>query len=380
MAVGDKLPVVMGAEKAVAGGVATLGPDGVLSEEQRPSVDAVPTEGSSSPVQSGGVYSALSNKADRKLSNLETPQLALANLGAGVRPNIADNAYFAGGGSQQNGEQLPVNQQGETQWESSSSNVRLFDRWAMQVNNAQATAQLTSSGLELSFTGINQTIFQTFEPYKFKAGETYTSSIMVDGILYEATLIASTSEASAAQYQGAEFSCALQYLEGNWLWYPLVDYRTTPRTLSVSACKIEELEGQTLAYQDSTGTWQLLPQPDMDYRTQLAKCLPYFVSSYQNASPGTPNSYTNEIVLVAVTINYFSQRNVEFPTRMRTTPSVTFYAPGSGDIGKATKAGGDDVDVAMIIAGQDRISFYAPNNDLTVGSEYYLHYTASAEL
>lgn len=63
MALGDKLPVVMGKEKAVAGGVATLGPDGVLSEEQRPSVDAVPTEGSSSPVQSGGVYSALSNKA-----------------------------------------------------------------------------------------------------------------------------------------------------------------------------------------------------------------------------------------------------------------------------------------------------------------------------
>ena len=48
--------------KAVAGGVATLGQDGVLSEEQRPFVDAVPTKGSSSPVQSGGVYSALSNK------------------------------------------------------------------------------------------------------------------------------------------------------------------------------------------------------------------------------------------------------------------------------------------------------------------------------
>lgn len=63
MAVGDKFFAVMKNELAVSNGVATLGPDGLLNASQRPITDSMPTQGSSNPVQSGGVYSALSNKA-----------------------------------------------------------------------------------------------------------------------------------------------------------------------------------------------------------------------------------------------------------------------------------------------------------------------------
>ena len=119
MAVGDKLPVVMGAEKAVADGVATLDADGKLVEAQKPAYtgEEIPVSGK----DGTSLSAALSNKADRQLSNLDTPQLALANLGAGVRPNLLDNAYFVGGGSQQGGEQLPINQTGATSWTGSSS-------------------------------------------------------------------------------------------------------------------------------------------------------------------------------------------------------------------------------------------------------------------
>lgn len=65
MAVGDKFFSVMKNELAVSNGVATLGPDGLLNASQRPITDSMPTQGSSNPVQSGGVYSALSNKADK---------------------------------------------------------------------------------------------------------------------------------------------------------------------------------------------------------------------------------------------------------------------------------------------------------------------------
>uniref|UniRef100_UPI0025E07F95 fibronectin type III domain-containing protein n=1 Tax=uncultured Intestinimonas sp. TaxID=1689265 RepID=UPI0025E07F95 len=44
----------------------------------------------------------------------------------------------------------------------------------------------------------------------------------------------------------------------------------------IFAYKLEEGEGQTLGYQDSTGAWRLLPQPDDDYQTQLAKCKYFF--------------------------------------------------------------------------------------------------------
>lgn len=43
--------------------------------------------------------------------------------------------------------------------------------------------------------------------------------------------------------------------------------------------KLEEGEGQTLGYQDSTGVWHQFPQPDDDYQTQLAKCK-YFFNRY----------------------------------------------------------------------------------------------------
>ena len=65
MAVGDKYFAVMKNELAVSNGVATLGPDGLLNASQRPITDSMPTQGSSNPVQSGGVFSALSNKVSR---------------------------------------------------------------------------------------------------------------------------------------------------------------------------------------------------------------------------------------------------------------------------------------------------------------------------
>lgn len=68
MAVGDKYFAVMKNELAVSNGVATLGPDGLLNASQRPITDSMPTQGSSNPVQSGGVFSALSNKVNLPIS------------------------------------------------------------------------------------------------------------------------------------------------------------------------------------------------------------------------------------------------------------------------------------------------------------------------
>ena len=62
-----------------------------------------------------------------------TPQQALANLGAGVNPNLLDNAIFVGGGSQQGGGQLPINQQGQTSYNSTGN---IIDRWTGSLTNA----------------------------------------------------------------------------------------------------------------------------------------------------------------------------------------------------------------------------------------------------
>ena len=68
MAVGDKLPVVMGAEKAVADGVATLDADGKLVEAQKPAYtgEEIPVSGK----DGTSLSAALSNKADSSMGYL----------------------------------------------------------------------------------------------------------------------------------------------------------------------------------------------------------------------------------------------------------------------------------------------------------------------
>ena len=58
---------------------------------------------------------------------------------------------------------------------------------------------------------------------------------------------------------------------------------------------------------------------------------------------------------------------------------MKFFGPYTGEEGYARKGGTNKkVPVAIIIAGQDRVIF--GSSGLTVGADYYLHYTASAEL
>lgn len=116
-----------------------------------------------------------------------------------------------------------------------------------------------------------------------------------------------------------------------------------------------------------------------DPATELAKCQRYYYSTYQGVPAGTPASYANELVLNATSTNRFNHTMIDFPTTMRTTPTVKFFDPVTGEEGYAHKTETDEkVPVTIIIAGQDRVNF--GSSELAVGTDYYLHYTASAEL
>ena len=75
-------------------------------------------------------------------TNADTPQEALANLGAGVRPNLGDNCDFT----------APINQRGVTSWSIPSGDVPIFDRWKIQATEGGVEAGLESGGLKLSIT------------------------------------------------------------------------------------------------------------------------------------------------------------------------------------------------------------------------------------
>lgn len=61
-------------------------------------------------------------------------------------PQLLDNAYFVGGGSQQSGGQLPVNQKGQDSYTASQNTVSVIDRFKLSNSG---TLSLTPGGVEL---------------------------------------------------------------------------------------------------------------------------------------------------------------------------------------------------------------------------------------
>lgn len=238
----------------------TLDPVGLVSIGMvgQPNGVAGLGENGAVPIQQGG-------------TGATTAQAALAALGAGVRPNELDNAYFVGGGTDWG--VFPVNQRGVSG--TISTPGYFIDRWKLVTG----TVQITAAGLVL-----NGTIAQTFP-----------ASI---GSVYTATALTTT---------GIE-TC---------------QYDDVSRTFSITGtgqtfvfAKLEKGLGQTAAYQNTDGTWHLLPQPDSDYASQLARCQQYLLNI-------TPNIKFNPSY-----IGFASGTYVHFvipiPTTMRTSPVLIY--------------------------------------------------------
>lgn len=309
MALGDKLPVVMGKEKAVANGVATLGTDGKLAKEQRPSAediggvtapalpgvegqlfgvgangltewvtqDAEPTENSANPVQSGGVYTALAGKADLTLSNLINYQKALRNIGGQPGRNLLDNWYFVGGGTSG---KFPINQRGQTSYTGPGYAI---DRW--KIPGDGGTLTVNQNGITYQNTTENTAhLSEYLELSSLIPGEQYTMS----------ALFAGGSAAKAAEFvcyrpgspgysvftgnavEGAGLSSVTfivpedtTSLEARMITWP---YGTTGDFTAIAA-KLELGDRQTLAYQDDEGNWRLYEIPD--YAEELLRCQRY---------------------------------------------------------------------------------------------------------
>lgn len=197
--------------------------------------------------------------ADRQLSNLDTPQGALANLGAGVRPNIADNGNLIDA----------VNQR---QFTSTTQAGRILDRWEIASDATINVTYTKGSGLLLQNLGNTGNLFlMQKRERKLEEGKKYTLSVLTDKGLFSDSL--SPSESSYPT-SGLYFSVVNRPEHGEFD----IGVLAGGNSFLVKYVKIEDGEGQTLAYQDEDGAWQLLPQPESDYATQLAKCQRYLAA------------------------------------------------------------------------------------------------------
>ena len=239
---------------------------------------------------------------------------ARANFGATSNPNLLDNWYFVGGGSQQGGGQFPINQQGQTSYTGSS--VYAIDRW-MCVSNA--TLSLTQDSISLSASSSTYGIIRQFlESTDFLLGRTVTASVMFsNNELYSLTANI-PSEISSGNLNIAQKSYPL----GNFsIWFynnrlMLQIVANAGETAQIVAAKLELGSVQTLASQDSEGNW-VLNDPPPNFQQELAKC-----QRYQNYI--TANS---EYALFGIGIIYSTtaaQIMIFLPTEMRVSPTAVY--------------------------------------------------------
>lgn len=186
-------------------------------------------------------------------------QQALRNIGGRPNRNLLDNAYFVGGGSQQDGGKFPINQRGQTSWSAAGP---MFDRWKL----VSGTASLTAAGVTL-----NGTMVQVLE--NDPPGETTATALTTTGIV-DCTYDSGTKT-----------------------------FTITGTGETFLAAKLELGSTQSLAREDDSGNWHVLEIPK--YGEELAKCQRYLLLGPLDAIHFTING------LILLT-----------PVQMRITPTV----------------------------------------------------------
>lgn len=207
------------------------------------------------------------------LGAASTPQAALANLGAGVRPNLLDNAYFVGGGTRWG--VFPINQRGQSAYTSGYG----IDRWYGTCN-----LSLLVDGISIAKSTHDEPFNQVLSPQSAEMikGEPLTFSVLTT----DGQLLTATGEVPA-DWESSPTNLYLMRLPfANKMYFDLALQSVNqlpPRarlvaasanagdSVSVAAIKLELGEGQTLAYKKADGTWARLPQ-NLDYQQELAKC------------------------------------------------------------------------------------------------------------
>ena len=221
------------------------------------------------------------------------PQAALAALGAGVRPNLLINPFFQ------------VNQRGQTSY-SGTYSVHTVDGWLLNQQET-ATLNVQSNGVQIVAGAGAAHLRQYLE---FLPDGVYTVSFLsADGSLGYSVYEKSGTAYTRKDYAGSDvWGFGMQDTSGKPTAYMYVQAGMSAAPV---ASKLESGEGQTLAYQDDTGAWQLLPQPESDYATQLAKCQRYLT---MKLSSDYRASYLSDNLIVFV---------VPVPVTMRVNPAIT---------------------------------------------------------
>lgn len=249
-----------------------------------------------------------------------------------VRPNLLDNWYFVGGGSQQGGGQFPINQRRSTAY---STGAYTIDRW---YNRQNLSVSLVSGGLkiQLSSTGGYPFFSQRLENGNYFLGKTLTVSVMISevspnfkGVRLDVDLSNSVSTNSSNYPSTATFCTApgvysatatlpstSDYSGVNCSLYFGANNRAVGDYCVISAIKLELGSTQTLAHQEN-GVWMLNEHPN--YQQELARCQRFYYNAIQIHTGG----YWKCGLAIATSTSALTMV-LPLPVSMRTAPTLTY--------------------------------------------------------
>lgn len=227
----------------------------ITATKKSVTIDATPTANSTNPVQSSGIKEGL----DKKLNT----------IGKGV--NLLDNWYFIGGGSQQGGRKFPINQRGQTDYNSTGYAI---DRWRVPPNGNAGSIQLNSSYLSLKKAYF---YFEQFLTTPILSNNVYTISVLTDSGLY--------SKSGKPSFTLNLVGSAIISVNNGFVSLNMQSLTS----LNIIAIKLELGDTQTLAHQEN-GEW-VLNDPPPNYNMELLKC--------QTSTADSRDTYANKQLIPA---------------------------------------------------------------------------------
>ena len=244
----------------------------------------------------------------------EDVQNRLDSIPTYVRPNLLDNAYFVGGGSQQGGGQFPINQRASASYTSTAFSI---DRWYKA--NSTGTVSLSASGMTVAGTGSGWALLdQHIENFTDLFGKKVTLSVLTSSGLESVTYTMQSSlPGSETKWAGTStVGNVVAEIRANasYIFVRLASKNASPAT--ILAVKLELGFTQTLAHQEN-GVWVLNEIPN--FQQELAKCqryqtLLFSASNYARVALGYAES--------ATIVHFF----IPIPTTLRiNNPTIEFF-------------------------------------------------------
>ena len=180
-----------------------------------------------------------------------------------INPNLLDNWYFVGGGSQQGGGQLPINTRGS---QSYFGNQYTIDRW--RTTNSNTTVSIDSNGITINASsGSSPYLRQPIANIAELLGKKVTLSVLQpSGLKFITETLPSSSPSGTTVYANIDGIVDILYQSGVW---SVRAKSTSGGSNTFIAVKLELGDTQTLA-QNVGGSWVVTDIPK--YAEERLRC------------------------------------------------------------------------------------------------------------